>query len=436
MPGEDSIDAGLETVTNTDGSSILVSGKDSIDVEDAISQISYSNQREYPTPGRRSLKLSSTITCTDGKVVKVPQKDTYVMVMPADQPSISINGTPNLAREYEAFMQGIELFSSVSIIVNQENAEDEANDMDDDVEDGENNNSAGVPASVSKLANEHKLDSCNIQVYPPLNPDHEYFRVPTNMMEQLEIRHKETKDGIVVYGADSVNNYQQILRQLVYFNRKPAYYLNRAFKLSCSELNGRFSSNDYIQTLTVIHPKIEPTPSAVDATKKKNVVEVPVSVAHAQLHEHSVDYKEPRMKVASAGFFDNSIVDTSESFARATPSHAVTVIIVICVGFLVFMIVLGVIRIRSAHHRGNDLRDDEQEMTWDDTALTITVNPLDQIEQEQETQHLHDEEDESGDSSDDVSSYHEDGDSSEEEPGPVKGKTVRRGDLEWDDTNF
>ncbi len=57
--------------------------------------------------------------------------------------------------------------------------------------------------------------------------------------------------------------------------------------------------------------------------------------------------------------------------------HAVTVIIVVCVGFLVFMIVLGVIRIRAAHSRPSETRDEEQEMAWDDTSLTITVNPLD-----------------------------------------------------------
>ena len=51
----------------------------------------------------------------------------------------------------------------------------------------------------------------------------------------------------------------------------------------------------------------------------------------------------------------------------------------VCVGFLVFMIVLGVIRIRSAHHRTNDSRDEDQEMTWDESSLTITVNPLDVI---------------------------------------------------------
>lgn len=115
-----------------------------------------------------------------------------------------------------------------------------------------------------------------------------------------------------------MHNYQQILRQLIYFNRKPAYYLNRAFKLSCSELNGRFTSNDYIQTLTVIHPKIEPTSPKI--IPQANVVEVqPVAVAHAQVHEHKIDMKEPRIKPA-AGFFDNSIVDANENFVRATPS--------------------------------------------------------------------------------------------------------------------
>ena len=134
--------------------------------------------------------------------MKIPQIDSYVMVMPAEQPSISINGTPNLAREYESFMQGIELFSSISIFVNQEN-ESEENDSDKDIDETNNtddNDTDEMPTSVNKLIGEHKLDSCNIQVYPPLNPDHEYFRVPNNMMDYLDIHHRETKDGIVIYG--------------------------------------------------------------------------------------------------------------------------------------------------------------------------------------------------------------------------------------------
>ena len=54
------------------------------------------------------------------------------------------------------------------------------------------------------------------------------------------------------------------------------------------------------------------------------------------------------------------------------------VIIVVCVGFLMFMIVLGVIRIRSAQQRREMPVEDKPEMEWDNSALTITVNPMDQ----------------------------------------------------------
>jgi len=372
--------------------------------------------------------------CSNGKSLKIPQIDSYVMVMPTDQPSIALNGTPNLAREYEAFMQGIELFSTVSILINQEaDTEDDDNeDEETDIDSSEDTSSAN---NVNKLMSEHKLDTCNVQVYPPLNPDHEYFRLPTNFMTHLGIHHKETKDGIVIYGADSVHNYQQILRQLVYFNRKPAYYLNRAFKLTCSELNGRFTSNDYIQTLTVIHPKVEQ--QKLLQQQQKSVLHpndhmiLQSQPAHAQIHEHKVDFKDSRIKTASGFLEGGGLIDAGDAFGRTTASHAVTIIIVVCVGFLVFMIVLGVIRIRAAHQRSGDARDDEQEMAWDDSSLTITVNPLDQIEQEHESQQLHEEDDDS-DSSDDGSSYHEDGESTEDET----EKSKARRELEWDDSTL
>lgn len=63
------------------------------------------------------------------------------------------------------------------------------------------------------------------------------------------------------------------------------------------------------------------------------------------------------------------------------PGIGVVIIIVVCVAFLLFMIVLGVMRIRSAHQRGqgDDVQMEErQEMEWDNSALTITVNPMDQ----------------------------------------------------------
>lgn len=40
------------------------------------------------------------------------------------------------------------------------------------------------------------------------------------------------------------------------------------------------------------------------------------------------------------------------------------------------MIVLGVIRIRAAHHQNTVQEISDTEMAWDDSALTITVNPM------------------------------------------------------------
>ncbi|GFX96478.1 calsyntenin-1 [Trichonephila clavipes] len=403
VPPADLLEPGMELLTNSDLSEVTVEGNSKSNLEDLISRVGYVNSREFPTPGRRSVQIGTTVTCAKGKTVKVPPVEAYIMVLQPELPSITINGTPNLAREYEAFKQGIQLFASVSVLISQ----------DEEV------HSNGLESM------DHKLDSCSVQVYPPLNPDHEYFKLPISLMTHLGIHHKENKDGLVIFGADTIHNYDLILRQIVYYNRKPAYYLNRAFKLVCSELNGRFVSNEYIQTLTVIHPRAEPGHEA----EPKPALE---PVNHAQVHDHKVEFKEA--KVRAAEFMDNDLGGGSEAIAKTSASHAVAIIIVVCVGFLVFMIVLGVIRIRAAHHRSRETRDEDQELAWDDDSLTIIVNPMDQIEQEQVTRPLNEEED--SDSSDDGSSYRDDGESSEEEEDAGAAGKAKTKELEWDDSTL
>ncbi|KAI4454344.1 calsyntenin [Holotrichia oblita] len=382
VPAMELLQPGMELLTNSDLTEVTVEGDNRTNLEILVRKIGYANSREFPTPGRRNLRLTTTVTCDNGKSVKVPDATAYVMVLRPQTPSIILNGTTNLARKYEDFRMGVRVFADIHI------------------------------------SGEQKLDKCTLTIYPNLNPDHETLAVSVMMLKRLGMVARISKDGVTISGSDMFYNYQQILRQIVYTNRKPAYYLNRVFKLSCSELNGRFTSNEYVQTLTVIHPQPkDPAP------------------AHATVNKHSIE-------VRPAAVVSRDYVPSDHLGAVAAGgSHAVTIIVVVCVGFLLFMIVLGVIRIRAAHQRTNAEEAQDSEMTWDDSALTITVNPMENAERRLEGQpgdYSDSEQSDSDSSSDDdvvdgPCRLHDSSDEEEEQPRRSRNHEYQNvSQLEWD----
>lgn len=57
---------------------------------------------------------------------------------------------------------------------------------------------------------------------------------------------------------------------------------------------------------------------------------------------------------------------------------AATVVIVMCIAALVVVVVLGIYRIHLTHQQEVKLEESAKDgdVAWDDSALTITVNPM------------------------------------------------------------
>jgi len=371
IPSASQLAPGMQMVINNRGSMVTVSGKDPDEMARLVEGVAYLNTREYPVPGRRITRIETRLDCLDGKTIHLESRRVDVDVLPVPEPTIDISGTEDVSREYEDFRLGVRVFADIRISKTTGGG-------------GGGAEFGGEPVNSV----ENRLDRCTVSVSPPLNPDHEALGVPDDLLKSLpSVTGSVTAQGAEFSGPEMIYNYERLLRQVTYTNAKPAYYLNRQFKMSCSELNGRFVSNEYLQTLTVIHP----APPAEDPTSTSSEfnngdtsmeqqqdfsVQPQPKVLHRRVDVHGVqqsDYTSVDTPVGSGGRRD-FLMGINENQTNVT-----TMVAVVCTAFVVVFLALGIVRFRAAQRRST--REDLQaeiEMAWDDSALNITVNPMEQ----------------------------------------------------------
>ncbi|XP_067637528.1 calsyntenin-1 [Eurosta solidaginis] len=503
-PTENLVEVNSQVQTNAQMNEIFIEGQSKSNVEKLLQKIKYINSKHNPTIGRRNIEVRTTMMCVNQSATRLPTIETYIMVNEPQQLSMipgqqRISGAGNndqfsrtnnegiykfvtLTTEAPTFLQAAAMRTSSpyeiqDVPVKQHKhmnyaAAESASVQDEKsakiIINGNTNNLVSYPeikhgvhilgninitivnANNKIMPQMQNLDSCSVIVFPSLNPDHEEIQVDGDetISTTLNIKTDINKEGVDMIGNDAIANYLDVLKALVYSNKKPAYYLNRVFKLACTQLNTEFKSQEFTLTLTVLHPKLTSkttqTVGAGGATAMLPQMENPpygvrggagggigagvadahgfgtstpfnnnnIPFAHVMKHTHNV--QEP-------GVHMHSIIRKVES------SHPTTLIMLICIFLVILLCGLFVARMKNNNNNNKLKYTDRQQscpkltaedsLVWDDSALTITINPMLQT-------------DAASEDSDDT----ENSDSEDEEV--IKGRFANVSQLEWDNSNI
>lgn len=347
-PDEHFMEPEQQVQMNTQMNEITIEGSNRQNIEQLLQKIQYINDKVDPTIGRRNIQVSTTVSCPMKKAIRLPTIDTFIMISDGGSASNNSDHEQSMTTsDYTDNLQSVSDDQRPQIIIsgNQNNLVSYP-DIKNGVKFLENLNIA-IYTMDQIQENLQKLDSCSVNVFPNLNSDHEEItlsrdmKVDLDVSPQLDIKTNINKDGVEMVGYDSVANYLHILRSLVYINRKPAYYLNRVFKLSCSQLGDRFRSAEFTLTLTVLHPKQQTSPTAAPSTTEKPAIAVHEHentnlFAHVMLHTPQ-ELPEPHSRTS------HNLIHASTNGA----THSTMLIIVICVSFVLLICGVGIARLRN-----------------------------------------------------------------------------------------
>ncbi|CAG5135956.1 unnamed protein product, partial [Candidula unifasciata] len=401
--------SGTSVSFNSEMTEFTISSRSVEEVNRLMGQVTYVNTRTYPTPGYRTLTIETSVIC-EGQTVVLPLLEKRILVEEQQEPVFVITGYSNLTRMVYEFERGLRVFHDIHIFARSQPLEETV-----DEEDG-SDKAANMAKKLSKSLIQQEaeskddafmIDECHVKADPPLNLFIEHLSFPTQLMEKHGLEWTETNDGIVIRNADTIPNYETVIQNIHYYHNKPEDLANRTLTLYCSSQNQRFISTKFIERLVAVHQSA-PAPHA----------------ANAQNNAHNV---RQTLKKANP--------DSLHALGAASSNLGMVAIIVVCVGFLLFMIILGVIRIRAAHRRTQVVQvEEKQEMEWDNSSLNITINPMEQEYEDGAKPTFP--EDSDSDEDEESSMQGDYGDSTEdEEPAPPKKVPVSN-ELEWDHASF
>ncbi|NXI51499.1 CSTN2 protein, partial [Chloroceryle aenea] len=394
----ESLGQGVKYHFNPSQSVLVMEGDDIENINQALRKVSYINSRQFPTAGVRRLKVSSKVQCFGEDVcISIPDIDAYVMVFQANEPKITISGMDHFARPAAQFEseRGVILLPDIRIVSTVTKTEHPLDLKDPD--------RASKPVVLEEML--HNLDFCDILVIgAELDPEQECLELDRVELQGKHLDATNSTAGYSIYGVDSMQHYEEVLRQIRYRNWYTAATLDRKFRVKCSELNGRYTSNEFNLEVNILHS------------------------SNSNLMDHVNHMIVQPQFLQSVHHPEGSI---SAGHSSVVPSVA-TVVIIVCVSILIFIITVGVYRIRTAqqHSSADSEGSKENEMDWDDSALTITVNPMEKYEKPHQTEEESEEEDYEDEEEDTTSAESDESEEDEEEEEEEEEVIVQKGDKQ------
>ncbi|XP_061538199.1 calsyntenin-2-like isoform X2 [Phycodurus eques] len=259
----------------------------------------------------------------------------------------------------------------------------------------------------------HNLDYCDILVLgEELRPDQESLQLQRSILLGKHLDATNSTSGMSIFGVDSMANYEDVIREVRYYNWRPAQLTEKRFRLTCSELNGRYTSNEFNLEVSILH----------SSSVREHISQTVAPPQHMKLVLH------PSM-----------IDELYPEHSSGVPSAA-TVVIVMCIATLVVVVVLGIYHIHLTHQQEVKLSETtkEEDGTWDNSALSITVNPMENLQDpqaaEEEASEEEDEDDDDEEEDDDITSA--ESDDSEEEVDVQLPRMQGTKRMNWDKTTI
>ncbi|KAG5269574.1 hypothetical protein AALO_G00203560 [Alosa alosa] len=350
-------------------------------------------------PGR----LRHTRCFSEDECISIPDVEVVVMVMQPSEPRISITGAEHVTSPASDMKAGLRLFPDLHVTSTV-------------TADNRPSNSAAYGHRTGVLEESlHNLDYCDILVLgEEFKAGQESLHLQKSFLLGTHLDYTNSTTGMSIYGVDSMVNYAEVMRQVRYQNLQPEISV-RNFRLSCSELNGQYTSNQFNLEVNVLHSSA--------ATEHVNHMMAP--------HKFRPVVHHPLMlrAVESPG----------------VPSLA-GVVLVVCVVVLAVVVVVGAYRIHVTLRQDQNSTHTLTHMgqLWDESALTITVNPMESFEdalaavgevtedEEEDDEEEDDDDDDDDDEDDDITSAESGSEGEDEDLPNMQQESRRRAQQDWD----